>query len=189
MRDHGATILYPGFGVHFEKDGEQIKASYDDLRKGLSILRKFGFHGPIPIHDGFNTLARLCGATDINVSKKETGDSLETNEKFQAAAKQTLDGLKEVQREFSMFELLPSHMDEVLNRGRLTLYCNLAKPIRKYSNFRIYITLHNSPRESIPELTQQLMPYVDVRCYNGHAMDNWIKAGHSFEELAKDLKE
>ncbi|MEW6359577.1 MAG: glycoside hydrolase domain-containing protein [Planctomycetota bacterium] len=189
MREHGATILYPGIGVEFEADGEEIKASYDGLRQGLSLLQKFGFNGPIPIHDGFNRVAGLCGATDINVNNKETGESLETNEKFQAAAKRTLDGLQDVQKEFPTFELLPTHMDEVLGRGRLGLYCNLAKPIRKYSNFRIYITLHNQPREGVPEMTQQLLPYVDVRCYNGHAMDEWIKAGHAFEELAQDLKE
>ena len=39
----------------------------------------------------------------------------------------------------------------------------------------------------VSEMMRSLDPFVDVRCYNGHCMDNYIQAGKSFDDLRAEL--
>jgi len=96
--------------------------------------------------------------------------------------------LERLQAEFPEFEFLPTHMDEVFGRNRLDRYIRLTEAVREATSLRVYITLHNRPTPAVEEMMRRCDPFVDVRCYNGHTMDDWIRAGHSFEQLADELK-
>jgi hypothetical protein len=37
-------------------------------------------------------------------------------------------------------------------------------------------------------MVEQIDPFADVRCFNGHAMDNWIRAGNTFENLEEQME-
>jgi len=186
LRDHGVTHLYSYLSIRFAKEGDGITTSYDEIDEGLSLLRRFGFRGVIVIRTGFQELARLLGHDDVG--EGETGESLDGDEDFARYAEQAIRGLAPLKKKYPEFELVVTHMDEVLGRGRLPLYIRLTKPIRRVPEQRIYITLHTMPRPNVPEMTRQLDPYVDIRCYNGHALDLWIQAGHSFDELSEELR-
>jgi len=186
LREHGASTLYPGIGITYEKVEDKVRPNYDLVRNGLAAMKKFGFSGEVPIGTGFNHLARLLGHSDVGHG--EGGESLDGDEEFMKAAKEALEGLLEVQKEFPEFEILVTHMDEVLGRGRLPLYIRLTRAARQVPDFRVYITMHNKPAEVVEELTREIDPYVDVRCYNGHCMDEWLQAGHTFDELAEQLR-
>ncbi|MBM4083068.1 MAG: DUF4091 domain-containing protein, partial [Planctomycetes bacterium] len=47
----------------------------------------------------------------------------------------------------------------------------------------------NMPRPGVEEMTREIAPFVDIRCYNGHTMDDWLREGHTFDELAQTLKQ
>ncbi|MFQ5810980.1 MAG: hypothetical protein ACE5JM_15285, partial [Armatimonadota bacterium] len=74
------------------------------------------------------------------------------------------------------------------NRGRMPLYIRLTKAVRQAPGIRIYQTLHTNPGSGFEEKMAEMDPYVDIRCYNGHAMDSWIQSGHTFDELADELQ-
>jgi hypothetical protein len=186
IRDHGATSLFSYLNVEYRQENGEVVASYDKLDEGLGLLREFGFEGPIIIGDGFQQLAQLLGHEDVT-GRDAQGESLDGDEQFARLAEQAIRGLEPLKGEYPEFELVVTHMDEVLNR-RLPLYMRLAQPIRRVPEQRIYITLHTLPREGVPELTEQLDPYMDIRCYNGHALDLWLQAGHTFDELGQQLE-
>lgn len=188
IRDHGCTTLKPNMGIGYSRDeGGEARISYDTLRRWVRLMRDLGFHGPLPVNTGLQQLASLLGHTGI-ASSEAARAALEADPAFRTAAKQAMLGLNDLQREFPEFEFLPTHMDEVLGRGRLPLYIALTKAVRQVPDLRVYITMHNRPDPAVEELTAQIDPYADVRCYNGHVMDWWIQAGHSFDELAQQLK-
>jgi len=184
LREHGLTIMYPGISIRYEKEDDHIKIDYSEVRAGLEALRKFGFKGPIPIRTGFPSLARVMGRS----LAPDNLTSLDSDEEFQSTARRALEGLLELQKDFPEFEIVATHMDEVLGRDRLSRYIHLTRAVRQIKDLRVYITLHNRPSPIVEEMTRQLDPYVDIRCYNGHSMDEWLKAGHTFDELAQQLK-
>ncbi len=186
LRDHGVTHLFCYLSIEYRQEGDAVAPSYDKLDEGLGLLREFGFKGAIIIGDGFQQLARLLGHDDVT-GKGATGESLDGDEEFATQAEQAIRGLAPLKQKYPEFELVVTHMDEVLNR-RLPLYIRLAKPIRRVPGQRIYITLHTIPREGVPELTAQLDPYVDLRCYHGYGLDLRLQAGHTWEELAQELE-
>ena len=187
LRDHGVTKLFCHLGIDHRKDGDRIVTSYERLDRGLALLREFGFDGTIVIQDGLLQLAQLLGHKDV-AGRDAKGESLDGDEEFARHAERAIRGLAPLKEKYSELELVVTHMDEVLGKKRLPLYIRLTKPIRRVPEQRVYITLHTMPRSWVPERTKELDPHVDVRCYNGHALDLWIQAGHTFEELAQELE-
>jgi len=78
-------------------------------------------------------------------------------------------------------------MDEVFGHDRLDRYVRLARAVRQVPEARLYITFHNRP--GVEHLIQAIDPYVDIRCCHGHSMDEWLSAGHTFADLATELRD
>jgi hypothetical protein len=111
--------------------------------------------------------------------------TVETDAAYLAEAKRMLDGLLPLQKDFPGFELVLSHMDEVFNSNRLPLFLQFARVAKRLSPLRFYITMHTSPRGDWRDMFAQVAPYVDIPCFNGHALDEYLKAGGSWAELAQ----
>jgi len=182
IRAHGGTMLKSNLGIDHEMVDEVVSPSYDRLRRGLALLRKHGFRGPLPVSTGCEHAARLHGYDPVN----DQGDQ-QARERFSGTVKTAMEGLIELSKEYPEFELMPTHMDEIFGRDRLDRYIRFTEAVRQVPSLRVYITLHNDPKRDVTDMMRQCDPYVDVRCYNGHCMDNWIHAGHTFDELSRDL--
>jgi hypothetical protein len=175
-------MLVSNLAVHFELVDGSVKPSLESLRHGLALLRKHGFHGPMPVHTGCEHAARLLKYNPVD----DAGDP-EVRKRFLSVVRDAMERLVELGAEFPEFELLPTHMDEVFGRDRLTRYIRLTEAVRQAPSLRVYITLHNDPKRDVTGMMRQCDPYVDVRCYNGHCMDNWIRAGNTFDDLRRRL--
>jgi len=186
LRDHGVTNLYSYLSIRYKKQGNEIVPSYDELDEGLALLRRFGFNGTIIIRTGFTQLAGLLGHKEI---ERHAGAKPIDDERFTRLAVKALRGLAPLKAKYADMRIAVTHMDEVLGAKRLPLYISLTKPVRQAPSERMYITLHTMPRPWVPEATRRLDPYVDIRCYNGHALDLWIQAGHTFDELRQKLEQ
>jgi len=183
IRAHGATTLVSNLAVEYEIVKGQVKPSLATLRRRLALLKKHGFGGPLTVHTGCPRLARLLDYDPLNDYADRSA-----RDRFLRIVKEAMEELADLSQKDQRFELLPTHMDEVLGRGRLEPYIRLTEAVRQVPRLRVYITLHNSPRPGVEEMLRRCDPYVDVRCYNGHAMDDWIRAGGTFEELEGQLK-
>jgi hypothetical protein len=183
IRAHGGNMLKSNLGVDYETVDNAIRPSYERLRRGLTLLRKHGFHGPLPISTGCEHAARLLGYDPV-----KDHDSQSSREQFLKVIKAGMKGLAELSAEFPEFEFLATHMDEIFGRDRLERYIRFTEAVRQVPSLRVYITLHNDPRRDIAEMMRRCDPYVDVRCYNGHCMDSWIHSGHTFDDLARELE-
>ncbi len=185
IRAHGGTILHPHLSLRYRREGEQVRASYEEIEQGLALMKAAGLNGPIPIGTGFQQLIGLLGLPADWVAQGPDGEG---QQRLNAAAKPALEGLKQVQARFPEFRLLITHMDEVFGRDRLPLYVALTRAARQVPDLPVYITFHNAPRPEVAEMAKQIEPFVDVRCYNGHTMDDWLRAGNTFDALAADLR-
>ncbi|MBU0607201.1 MAG: hypothetical protein KKI08_04905, partial [Armatimonadetes bacterium] len=185
MQRHGITLLWGGMGVRVAQDDGKLSYDYEPLRQMLAALKAQGFHGPIPIEDSLMTLARVMG------KKVATGqpldETIETDAAFMAEAKRMLDGLLPLRQEFPEFELVLTHMDEVFTKDRLPLFLQLARIADKLSPLRFYITMHTTPQSPWREMFAQVAPFVDIPCFNGHALDDYLKGGGTWAELAQLL--
>lgn len=181
IRAHGATTLVPNLGVRYVQAEGRIVPDFSNLVAGLELMRRHGFHGPLPLNTGLVQLSRML--------KVEPGkDNADAEQRqFEETGKAALTGLVQLNKRFPEFEFLATHMDEVLGRGRLPLYVYLTRVVRLVPKLRTYITMHNTPRAGVEEMTRRIDPYVDVRCYNGHALDDWLRAGHTFVQFNDEL--
>ena len=184
IRAHGGTMLTANLGVSYELAEDKAQASFAEIERGLTLLKQHGFHGSLPIHTNLQHLARL-----LKYDVVKDHDKAAARQRFLGAAKQAMQQLAEMDKRYPAFELLPTHMDEVFGRDRLERYIRLTEAVRQVPDLRVYITLHNSPRRGAAEAMLRCDPFVDVRCYNGHVMDEWIRAGNSFAKLADELKQ
>ena len=176
IRAHEADWLLWRARIGYAKaDDGTITANFDDLTKYVDLQTEFGFTGPIIVWDGFEQLSQLTDG--------------ETGPRFMAEAKKTILAMQALAKQHGWPELVLTHMDEVFGRDRLERYINLAKAIRQVPGQRIYITFHTRPTDSVAEMTKEILPYVDIRGYHGHSLDEWVSAGHSWAELAADLKQ
>ncbi|NQT17465.1 MAG: hypothetical protein HQ582_32215, partial [Planctomycetes bacterium] len=182
IRAHGASMLKCNLGVHYETVDGQAAPSFVALEQGLDVLRKHGFHGPLPVETGAAHAARLLQYDPVADYADQPA-----RERFLELIKNAMEGLVALSEEYPEFELLPTHMDEVFGRDRLQRYIRLTEAVRQVPSLRVYITLHNDPKRDVAEMMGACNPYVDVRCYNGHCMDSWIRAGNTFDDLARDL--
>ena len=179
---HGAGTLKSPLGIDYEvTDGVPV-ASFDRLTQSLTLLRKHGFQGALPVSSGCEHAARSLGYNVV-----QDYEDVSAREQFLGTVMQSLSQLAELSKQYPEFEFLPTHMDEVFGRDRLERYIRLTEAVRQVPSLRVYITLHTSPRPGIEDMMRRCDPYVDVRCYNGHALDDWIRVGHSFEELREEL--
>jgi hypothetical protein len=185
MQRHGITVLWPGMGIDITLQDGQPQFSYANLRRMLAALKAHGFHGPIVIEDSLMTLARLMGKKFA--VGQPLDETIETDAAYLAEAKRMLDGLLPLQKEFPEFELVLSHMDEVFGRDRLPLFLQFARIANKLSPLRFYITLHTTPTSAWREMFAQAAPLVDIPCFNGHALDDYLKAGGTWPELTQLL--
>jgi hypothetical protein len=53
---------------------------------------------------------------------------------------------------------------------------------------KIYITLHNTPKEWVKQYLETVDPYVDIRSYTGYPLESWYKAGNNFADLAEEVR-
>lgn len=182
IREHGANTLKPNIGIEYVSDGDDIRVSDERLLAGLRLMRKHGFLGSLPVGTGLRRLAGMCGVgpdKDNPPAKRA---------RFEQAGLAGLKRIVEIDKRFPQFELVATHMDEVLTKTRLPTYVFLTELVRRVPDLRIYITMHNRPDAKTVALTKVLDPYVDIRSYNGHQMEAWLEAGHSFDDLADELK-
>ncbi len=184
IRAHGCTTLKPNVGIEYEAVDGKIDPSFERLQRMLVLLKKYGFRGPLPVESGCLQAARLLAYDPV----KDYAD-VAKRERFFAVVKGGLMQMLDLFKEYPEMEPLATHMDEVFGRDRLELYIRLTEAVRQIPSLRVYITLHNTPRPGIPEMMQQADPYVDVRCYNGHALEEWVHAGHTFDDLRHELEE
>jgi len=184
LRVHGVEHLFTGLAIDYEDvDGEML-VSYDEVDKGLAIFRQAGFDGTIIVNTGFQQLATLLvkaageGATEEAVLASDT---------FLDQAEAALRGLAPLREKYPEFELVVTHMDEVLGRGRLPKYIAMTQPVRRVPELRMYITLHTLPRDETPAMTAELAPWMDVRGYHGYSQAVWLQSGHTWDELAQEI--
>ncbi len=174
IRAHGADRLLWRPRILYEKDGTEVAVHYDQVESYVNVMLEFGFDGPFVVWDGLEQLARLTDG--------------EEGLRFLAAAKRAIIGLRRLGKERGWPELVVTHMDEVFGRARLDRFIRLARAVRQVPEQRIYITFHNRPRPGVAEMIQEIDPYVDIRCYHGHSIDEWFAAGHTMSELTAELK-
>lgn len=185
LRDHHVTRLFSYLKLqHTERDGE-IATSYAQLEEGLPLLREFGFHGEVVVMDEFREIAALLGHEDID--EGERAESLAGDERYAAAVERAIRGLDPLRARFPEFEIVLTHMDEVMGNARRYLFIELARPIRRVPEQRIYITMHTLPQDYVPGAIAELDPWMDIRCYNGYALDRYLQAGGSWEALGAEL--
>ncbi len=182
IRAHGCTTLKPNVGIEYEEVDGRIEPSLERLERMLALLDKHGFRGPLPVETGCIRAARL-----LDYDPVEDGSDAARRDRFFAVVKSGLEGMLKLFEEYPQFEPLPTHMDEVFGRDRLERYIRVTEAVRQIPSLRLYITLHNTPRPGVAEMMQQCDPYVDVRCYNGHALEDWVRAGHTFHDLRREL--
>lgn len=186
IREHGVNSLYLWQSIRYKREGNEIVASYDALDKCLALMRGAGFTGTAVVNTGFIQLARLLG---LKQAGQHGADQAFEDERFTAIAVRTLEGLAPLKRKYRELRLVVTHMDEVMGRERMPLYISLTRPVLRVPGQLMYITLHNLPRPWVRESTKKLDPFVNVRGYNGHALDLAIQGGRPFEMLARELKE
>jgi len=184
IRAHGANMLKCNLGVHYETVDGEAAPSFAALERGLEVLRKHGFRGPLPVETGAHHAARLLEYDPVADYADEAARG-----RFFQVVKRAMEGLVALSEKYGEFEFLPTHMDEVFGRERLERYMRLTEAVRQVPSLRVYITLHNDPKRDVSEMMRACNPHVDVRCYNGHCMDSWIRAGNTFRDLKRDLDE
>ena len=175
IRAHGADRIIAHPRMTYREEGEKVVLEVDPLTESISRLREAGFQPPYIVWDGLESLAAMTDGP--------------TGPKFLASAKTAVETSRKLAAEKGWGELVLTHMDEVFNRDRFDRYVDLAKALRQVPEQRIYITFHTRPQPEVAEMTRLITPYVDIRCLHGHSVDEWIAAGHTWEELATEVSE
>ena len=185
IRRYGGTMLKSNLGIHFEEVDEKVQPSFAMLERGLALLRKHGYHGPLPVSTGCEHAARLLGYHPSTDGSDELHRA--ARERFSAVVKDAMQSLVELNAEYPEFELMPTHMDEIFGRDRLDRYIAFTRAVRQVPSLRVYITLHNDPKRDVSDMMRRCDPFIDVRSYNGHCMDNYLRAGNTFDDLKREL--
>ncbi len=189
MKEHGIDALYSFLSISYYGNTEgKIVSDYKQIERGLSILRKNGFKGLVIINTGLEGLVQLMGY-NIRTSKDkmETAKQLEKDKKFLGIAKESVEGLKNVQKKYPEFEIVLTHMDEVFDQGRLPLYIALTKAAQQVPGFKYYITFHTLNEEA-DRMRKEIDPYVDIRHHHPWTWEMWLARGHTIEEYKEELK-
>ncbi len=185
LRDHHVSRLFSYLHLRHELLDGEIVTSYDELAEGLALLAELGFCGEIVVMDEFRQIAALLGHKDIN--EGDRAESLAGDERYAEAVERAIRGLDPLRARYPEFEIVLTHMDEVMGERRRYLFMELARPIRRVPEQRIYITMHTLPQDYVPGAIADLDPWMDIRCYNGYAMDRHLQAGGSWQALGEEL--
>ena len=185
LRDHHVTRLFSYLHLRHELVDGAVVTSCDELAEGLALLHEFGFRGEIVVMDEFRQIAALLGHEDIN--EGDRAESLAADERYAEAVERAIRGLEPLRAQHPEFEIVLTHMDEVMGERRRRLFIELARPIRRVPEQRIYITMHTLPRDYVPGAIAELDPWMDLRCHNGHALDMYLQAGGSWQALGEEL--
>ncbi|MGI5818644.1 MAG: hypothetical protein ACOX9R_11170, partial [Armatimonadota bacterium] len=188
MREHGVKLLKPrGTGIAFEQneDGE-ITWHLDDIRMVLEVLEAEGFSGPIPLADGAQRLGTLLGIRGI--TRDDDTDPLHESEEARRLMAEALAALEALNEQYPGFEFLTQHGDEVMGDVKRYPFIDHSKLVNPLTNLRNYMTVHMRPGVW-EEPMAQIDEFIDVRCLNGHALEEWLRAGNSFEDLARIAEE
>jgi len=184
IRDHGCRMLKPrGTGIVFELDEHgNVTWNLDDIRVVMDVLREEGFSGPIPLADGARKLGELLGVQGLTA--EDATDPLYANVQARRLMTSALAGLEELNSEYPEFEFLTQHGDEVMGDAKRYPFIDQSKLVCPRTDLRNYMTVHMMPgrwEEPMAEIDE----FVDIRCINGHSLEDWLRAGHDFEELAQ----
>ncbi len=171
MRAHGCDFALWRPRIAFSMADDEVEVSYEDLERQIEILREHGFRPPWVIWSGLDRLTSLL-------------ESAGKPELIQPTATRAIQDLQELADENGWGTIFLTHMDEVFNEGRLPRYIELTELVREAGDVPVYMTI----RADRPEMMKEADPFIDIRCYNGHNMDEWISSGHSFAELAEELE-
>lgn len=183
IRAHGANMLIPGgLDIAYKQSGGQVVPDYGRLTRGLDLIRAHGFHGTVVVNTGFVQLAQLLGVDPGRRGGRGGERQLE------AVGKQALEGLVALAKNYPEFRIVVTHMGEVTRQNRMEEYIALTKVVRQVPDLRMYVSLSLRPSRRVERMRDRVAPYVDIRGYPGFQVDAWLKAGHTFGELAGDLK-
>ena len=183
LRAHGCDMLKPrGTGIVFERnEAGEITWTLEGIRLVLDMLREEGFSGPIPLGDGAAKLGSLLGIRGVVVG--DDSEPLHESEEAQRVMWAALADLEALAAEYPEFEFLTQHGDEVLGNAKRLPFIDHSKLVNPRTNLRNYMTVHMMP-ETWEEPTAKIDEFVDIRCINGHSLEEWLRAGHDFAELA-----
>jgi hypothetical protein len=184
LREHGVEHLFTWLTIGWDEEGGEVCFSYDEVDEGLAVLREAGFAGTVVFDTG---LVRLADMLVKAAGEGAVEEEIWASDQFCDLAEAAIRGLDVLRAKYPEFELVVTHMDEVLGRGRLPKYIALTKPVRRVPDQRVYITLHTLPREGVPEMTAELDPWMDIRGYHGYSQAKWLQSGHAWDELAQEI--
>ncbi|MCP4645234.1 MAG: hypothetical protein GY851_32630, partial [bacterium] len=108
IHEYGGRMLKWNVGVRYAIGEDGVVADVGRVRRGLSLLAKHGYEGPMPVNTGVETLARQLRYDPVADHEDEAA-----RETFHAAVAKGMKALEQVAAEFPQFELMPTHMDEV----------------------------------------------------------------------------
>jgi hypothetical protein len=189
MHEHNVrNLVIWSVAIHYTRDGNSFKPDYANVRQALRLARAAGITQTVVVNTGFIDLATKLGHKDLSwegPGRAESGESLDGagGAEFRRIAKLAMEGLLEVQKEFSEIRVVVTHMDEVLNNGRLPLYIRLTKAGQQVPGIKFSISLWTKSKAALAEIAT----YVNIPCYNGHMLEEWLGSGHTFDEMEQEL--
>lgn len=186
MRAHGVCSIVSDLPIRYYLDNGDVRHDVSAIRRGAQLVTDAGLDGTVVVGTGFIQLAHLLGHKDVGHG--EAGESLDGDPRFRAAAKTAIEALLELDAEFPGLRLVPTHMDEVFNRGRLPLYTRLTKAIRQVPAAPVYVTFH-TVNDTADVLRRKVDPFVDIRCNHGYSFEWWLGRGHTMAEYDAELRE
>ncbi|MDD2706862.1 MAG: DUF6067 family protein [Verrucomicrobiae bacterium] len=188
IKEHGISTI--GADLYFNH-GSQGRVDDEEVVKGLSLLREFGFAGPVHVGAGLCKLATQYGYDLTGKAINNAGNK----KRFEEAARKTMEKYAEIQDRFREFEILALDSDEILRKDRLPVYLYAVETAKQYDsnlkwiNFlQVEVANLSLLANNFKELHSKIAPYIDRRVYNGWQLDQWLGKGHGFEELAALMK-
>ena len=183
IREHGGSVLVWHSSIYYAKK-EDGTIGYDtsQVRHAVETQQKHGIGPPYLVGTAPRRAAALAGLK-VEMSEK-FADQVRNSQKFKEIYANGIKALAGLEKELEAGEFVYTWMDEVFGRGRFEPWKAFAEATRALSRNRIYITFHNRNQEQVDKAD----PWVDVRGYHGHTIDWWLGEGHTFRELAEELK-
>lgn len=181
---HGANTLIPTLAIAYKRDQGKIVPEYAKVTRGLRMMGAHGFHGTVPITTGFQQLAKLL---DVRPGSGVVRPRVQ--HEFDTVGKKALEGLLAIGKRFPEFQIVGTQMDEVTRSPQLmSEYIYLTRIARQVPQLPMMITLSHDPTPRVARMLDRVGPYVNIRSYSGYTVGDWLRAGHTFGELATELK-
>ncbi|MCX7017315.1 MAG: hypothetical protein NTW86_32925, partial [Candidatus Sumerlaeota bacterium] len=185
IRDHGGAVLmwHATVRVKAGKEGSATLASYDvePVRRAVLLQKEYGFGPPFIVDPAPIQCATAAGLKVRN--SPEFAQEVLASDEFRRLYAGSIEKVTALEKELGAGEFVLTWMDEVFNENRYEPWEAFCRVTRELCSNRIYITIHNRD----PKMIEKADPWMDIRCYNGHVMDEWLSQGHTFEELREEL--